>query len=87
MEEFQWKHDRTTLVRGFRSRFTYADSFPTARRAAGQFHAELATTFEIRDIITTNWDTYFEEECLANPFVIGDESARASPSRRAGSTI
>lgn len=75
MQAFQDKFDRATLVKEIRSRFSYADSFPSARRAARQFHAELATLPKIRDIVTTNWDTYFEEECLATPFVVGEDIA------------
>jgi hypothetical protein len=75
MQAFQDKFDRATLVKEIRSRFAYADSFPSARRASRQFHAELATLPQIRDIITTNWDTHFEEECLATPFVIGEDIA------------
>lgn len=75
MQAFQEKFGRAALVKEIRKRFTYADSFPTARRAARQFHEELATLPEIREIITTNWDTYFEEACLAIPFVIGEDIA------------
>jgi NAD-dependent SIR2 family protein deacetylase len=75
IQAFQDKFDRATLVKEIRSRFSYADSFPSARRASRQFHAELATLPQIRDIITTNWDTYFEEECLATPFVVGEDIA------------
>ena len=75
MQAFQDKFDRATLVKEIRSRFSYADSFPSARRASRQFHAELATLPQVRDIITTNWDTYFEEECLATPFVVGEDIA------------
>ena len=78
MQAFQEKFGRAALVKEIRARFTYADSFPTARRAARQFHEELATLPEIRDIITTNWDTYFEEACLATPFVIGEDIAGSS---------
>ncbi|MCE4027252.1 SIR2 family protein [Microbacterium sp. Au-Mic1] len=75
MQAFQEKFGRAALVKEIRARFTYADSFPTARRAARQFHEELATLPGIRDIITTNWDTYFEEACLATPFMIGEDIA------------
>lgn len=75
MQDFQSKFDRATLVKEIRSRFIYADSFPSARRAARRFHVELATLPQIKDIITTNWDTYFEEECLATPFVVGEDIA------------
>lgn len=75
MQAFQDKFSRAALVKEIRSRFTYADSFPSARRAARQFHVELATLPQIRDIITTNWDTYFEEECMATPFVVGEDIA------------
>lgn len=75
MQSFEEKFGRAALVKEIRARFTYADSFPTARRAARQFHEELSTLPKIRDIITTNWDTYFEEACLATPFVIGEDIA------------
>lgn len=46
------------------------------------FHRELAELYFIKTIITTNWDTYFEECCAATPitipedFVFLDESER-----------
>ncbi|MFK0009277.1 SIR2 family NAD-dependent protein deacylase [Paenarthrobacter sp. NPDC090520] len=37
----------------------------------------------LRDVITTNWDTYFEEECQATPFVTGEDiSLYRMPGRR-----
>ena len=37
MQDFQEKFGRAALVKEIRARFTYADSFPTARRTARQW--------------------------------------------------
>jgi hypothetical protein len=82
MSDFQSKFSRRELVIRLKHRLETADSLPTLRRAARQFQAELATIPFIRDIVTTNWDTYFEEECLATPFVVGEDMAFADEYRR-----
>ena len=73
MSDFERKFSRRELVMKLKHRLESADSFPTLRRAARQFQSELATIPFIRDIVTTNWDTFFEEECLATPFVVGED--------------
>lgn len=75
MARYQEQHGRSELVRKVKRKFDYVDSFPNSRRAARRFHRELATIPFVNDIITTNWDTYFEEECLATPIVKGDDIA------------
>lgn len=77
MSDFEAKFSRTELVKELKARFDMADSFPSLRRAARQFHEAVSTIPYIQDIITTNWDTYFEEECLATPFVVGEDMAFA----------
>ena len=54
-------------------RFEYIDSFSYLRGEATKFHAELATMPYIKNIITTNWDTYFEDYCMAKPFVYPED--------------
>lgn len=77
MSAYEATHGRAALFKIIKKRFDFVDSFPKSRRAARQFHRELATMPFITDIITTNWDTYFEEECFATPFVVGEDIAFA----------
>jgi NAD-dependent SIR2 family protein deacetylase len=66
-----------------KDRFDYIDSFPELQRAATGFHRELASIYYIKNIVTTNWDTYFEDFCAATPFVKQEDTAFWDvPSRR-----
>lgn len=69
------RFDRADFVRMVKAKFDYIDSFWGLRYDARKFHRELATMPYLQDIVTTNWDTYFEEECLATPFVTGKDIA------------
>jgi len=70
MEEYCSLHNgRIKLLTKIRNRFKHIDSFPELYRSATRFHNELSTLFPVQTIVTTNWDKYFEEECLATPFV------------------
>lgn len=83
MGAFEAEFGRQELLRSLKHRLNYVDSFPSLRRQARKFHRELATMPYLRDIITTNWDTYFEEECLATPFTSGgDFTFHEMPGRR-----
>jgi len=83
MQRYQDRHGRQALVRALKRRFNYVDSFLTLRWQARKFHRELATMPYLRDVVTTNWDTYFEAECLATPFVSGEDFAfHDMPGRR-----
>ena len=73
MERFETREGRPELVQRIRKRLDYVDSFPRLRWAATEFHRELATLFPINEIVTTNWDTYFEDECGATPIVTADD--------------
>src|ERR1051326_6856064 len=68
---------RRNLLEKIRARFAYVQSFPELYRTATRFHRELATLFQIDIYVTTNWDSYFEKECGATPFV-NAEIGRAS---------
>ena len=57
------------LLDKIKDRLDYIESFPELYRKATEFHATLATIPMIKNIITTNWDDYFEKECAAIPFV------------------
>lgn len=74
---------RAKLLRKIRERFSYVQSFPRLYRMATSFHRELSTVPFINSIVTTNWDTYFEQECGAVPFVSAEDYAFAEiPGRK-----
>jgi NAD-dependent SIR2 family protein deacetylase len=50
-------------------RFNYVKSFQEVYNFSTRFHRELSTIHHIKEIVTTNWDDYFEEECGAIPIV------------------
>jgi hypothetical protein len=60
---------RIGLIEEITDRFNYIFSHRELYNEATRFHRELATLFPIDTIVTTNWDTYFEDECAATPFV------------------
>jgi hypothetical protein len=60
---------RGELLRLIKSHFDYFSSFPELYNIATRFHRELSTIWQLENIITTNWDTFFEDECAAIPFV------------------
>lgn len=66
---------RLKLLNRIRDRFDHIDSFPELTRSATRFHRELGTFFPIQNIVTTNWDNYFEEYCRATPFVTDSDLA------------
>lgn len=66
---------RRKLLKKIRDRFKYIHSFPELERRAMAFHRELAEIYPIRTIITTNWDTYFEDCCGAIPIIIPEDFA------------
>ncbi len=71
----QRPNGRKKLLNKIRERFQYIHSFPELERQATRFHDELSSIYLIRTIITTNWDTYFEEHCGAIPIVIPEDFA------------
>ena len=66
---------RKKLLKRIKDRFDYINSFPELERQATAFHRELAEIYSIRTIITTNWDTYFEDYCGATPIVMPQDCA------------
>lgn len=64
---------RRKLLKKIKNRFEYIHSFPELERAATKFHRELAELYFIKTIITTNWDTYFEECCAATPITTSED--------------
>lgn len=66
---------RKKMLRKIKDRFDYIHSFPELENNATDFHNELAELFFIKTIITTNWDTYFEDCCAATPITIPEDFA------------
>lgn len=64
---------RKKLLKRIRERFKYIDSFPEIHRQATAFHRQLSKIHQIKTIITTNWDTYFEDYCGAIPITIPED--------------
>ncbi len=75
MTRYVQRYGRVQLLRRIRARFDYMQEFPDLLRMATLFHHELATAFFLDQIITTNWDTYFEDYAAATPIVIPDDYA------------
>ena len=76
MQQFCGKpNGRIRLIEEIRDRFDNIDSFPELEAAATRFHRSLGTLFLVSEIITTNWDTYFEKHSHALPIVDDEDAA------------
>jgi NAD-dependent SIR2 family protein deacetylase len=75
MTAYEARFGRAQLLQRVRGRFEYIRSFPRLQMAASRFHHELATMPFLTEILTTNWDTYFESFASATPIVIPDDYA------------
>jgi hypothetical protein len=75
MSRYVAQKGRKLLLQEIVERLNYVDAFPELRRAATRFHHELATLFYVSDIVTTNWDAYFEDETGALPLVTDKDFA------------
>ncbi len=76
MSEFcKQPNGRSKLLQTIKNRFDYVNSFPELYRTATTFHRELSTIYQVNEIITTNWDDYFEKECGAIPIVSAEDFA------------
>lgn len=60
---------RYRLLTLLQKRFDTIDAFPELYETATRFHQALGTFYPVKTIVTTNWDTYFEDVCKATPFV------------------
>lgn len=63
---------RKILLSKIKNRFDYINTFPQLLNIATRFHKEVAANPFIETIITTNWDTYFEDYCDCTA-IINDE--------------
>ena len=70
MSEYCRRPDgRAQLLRKINHRLRHTKGFPDLYRSATEFHRTVSTVWQLSDIVTTNWDDYFERECEAVPFV------------------
>ena len=67
--------DKQALIDHIRRRIDYVQSFPELYRSATTFHKQLARLPCIDEIVTTNWDDFFEVNCHATPFVYEPDMA------------
>jgi NAD-dependent SIR2 family protein deacetylase len=75
MTAYSGLHGRAALLQAIRDRLEYVKSFPELQGRATAFHRELSTIHFIEDIVTTNWDTSFEDACGALPIVVPEDYA------------
>lgn len=75
MSHFEKARGRIALLEEIKRRLDYVRSFATIDHAAGSFHTALSGVFTVREIVTTNWDEYFERFCGAQPFVTDEDWA------------
>ena len=70
MSEFcKNKGGRSELIERIIERINYVRSFPKLYSSTVIFHRLLGMMPCINEIVTTNWDDFFETECHATPFV------------------
>jgi NAD-dependent SIR2 family protein deacetylase len=60
---------RIKLIEKIKQRFEYFISFDDFYYAMTRFHRAISPLYMIRDIVTTNWDDFFERECMVDSFV------------------
>lgn len=82
MTAYEGRKGRHALLRRIKKHLDYVRSFPTIDAQAGAFHTELSTIYTITDIVTTNWDDYFERDARAQPFVTEADWPYRKTSRR-----
>ncbi|MEO7583629.1 MAG: SIR2 family protein [Ferruginibacter sp.] len=69
------KNGRQKLLQKIKYRFEYCQQFSELYRGASEFHTELSSIHYIKNIITTNWDDYFERETGAIAITIPEDFA------------
>lgn len=66
---------RIKLIERIKRRLDYFSSFDQFYDRMSRFHRALAPLFMITDVVTTNWDDFFERECNFTPFVYDSDLA------------
>lgn len=77
------RYGRASLLASIAERLEYVRALPELQTDATVFHRELSTLYSVHSIVTTNWDTLFEDVCGARPIVIpGDYEFWDAPGRK-----
>ena len=66
---------RIKLLQKIKERLDYFISFDDFYRPMTRFHRAISPLYMVEDIITTNWDDFFERECMIDPFVYNSDMA------------
>lgn len=83
MDEYCKQVDgRIKLVHSIKKRIEYFSSFRGFRVPMTRFHRALLPLYMITDVITTNWDDFFEREAGFTPFVYDQDIVLLEGSRR-----
>lgn len=69
------RNGRKSLYQLIQKRFQMVKNFPELYSSATEFHKEVAQIPQINTVITTNWDTYFEDECDMFPIIYNEDVA------------
>lgn len=69
MTAYEEAHGRPALLQRIKKHLDYVRSFPNIDGEAGRFHHELSAIYTISEVVTTNWDDYFERGCGCQPFI------------------
>lgn len=74
---------RIKLIQKIKHRFDYFRSFTDFYFYMTRFHQAISPLYMVKDIITTNWDDFFERECMIDAFSYdGDVAFLDAASRR-----
>jgi hypothetical protein len=73
MSQYVARFSRAELLTAFVARQRNIDSHPLLHRRATRFHLAVGQIPFLREIVTTNWDDYFETETGAIPLVDGED--------------
>jgi SIR2-like domain len=73
MSAFVSRFSRGKLLTAFVDRLRYIDSHPFFHRRATRFHRAVGQIPYFQEIVTTNWDDYFETQTGAIPLVQGSD--------------
>jgi len=66
---------RKELFKRINNRFQMIENFPELYGIASEFHKEVARIPQIGTVITTNWDTLFEDNCDMFPIIYNEDVA------------
>jgi hypothetical protein len=73
---------RINLIRKIKDRFDYFLSFDDFMHQMSRFHKSIGPLYPLKDVITTNWDDFFERVCDFDAFVADSDMAFWQSSER-----